>query len=195
MKSIFIILGVVIVVAGVWYTIATKPDKSIQNAKVTDNVEEKKVVESDNKPVISKEVDNANVKIAFKGFGPGKVHNGSFSKIDSKLSFNGADLQGEVTVDMSSLVTDTEQVTAHLKTNAFFDVAKYPTATIKINSLQDGTLSGFMTIHGISKNVSFDVVSSATELSAKFNIDMKEFGINQTFANEVVEVDVTVPVK
>jgi hypothetical protein len=39
------------------------------------------------------------------------------------------------------------------------------------------------------------VKSSDTQLSSTFNIDMKEFGINQTFANEVVELTVTAPLK
>ncbi len=203
MKSVLIVLVVLVLGGVVWYSIQTKPDASVPAATVSDvstTTEDKNVVadESINKPVTQvKEIDNTNVKISFKGFGPGKVHNGSFAKIDSKLSFEASgSLEGEVVVDMSSLSTDNEgKLTPHLKSADFFDVAKYPTATFKVTSLKDGKLSGVMTTHGISKNVSFDVVSSDKELSSKFNIDMKEFGINQKFANEVIELTVTVPLK
>ena len=203
MKSVLIVLVILVIGGIVWYSIQTKPDASVPAATVSDvsnATEEKNVVadENVNKPVAqTKEIDNANVKITFKGFGPGKVHDGSFSKIDSKLSFDASgSLKGEVVVDMSSLSTDNEgKLTPHLKSADFFDIAKYPTASFKITSLKDGKLSGVMTAHGVSKNVSFDVVSSDKELSSKFNIDMKEFGINQKFANEVIELTVTVPLK
>lgn len=203
MKSVLIFLVVLVLGGVIWYSIQTKPDASVPEAVVSDvntTTEDKNLVadESTNKlATSSKEVDNVNVKITFKGFGPGKVHDGSFSKIDSKLSFDAAgSLKGEVVVDMSSLSTDNEEkLTPHLKSKDFFDVAKYPSATFKVVSLKDGKLSGLMTAHGISKNVSFDVASSDKELSSKFNIDMKEFGINQKFANEVIELTVIVPLK
>ncbi len=204
MKKIAIVLIIIILVVVVWFAIQTKPDALVPVANVTEvnsatSSADPKVSEvTTNNIVSNKEVDNASVKIAFKGFGPGKVHSGSFSKIDSKLSFSGNDLKGEVTVDMNSLTTDTEAVTKHLKTDAFFDVAKYPTATFKLTPSKDGKISGVMTIHGVSKNVSFDAIIEQTypeRYVAKFNIDMKEFGIDQKFANEVVEVTVTVLVK
>ncbi len=203
MKSILIVLVIIVIGGIVWYGIQTKPDASVPQANVSDvntnttSENEIKADESANKPAISKkEIDNANVKIAFKGFGPGKVHNGSFTKVDSKLAFDGDSMKGDVVVDMTSLTTDnSEKLTPHLKSDAFFDVAKYPTASFKVISLKDGKLSGMMTVHGMSKNVSFDVKSSDTQLSSTFNIDMKEFGIIQTFANEVIELTVTVPLK
>jgi len=145
--------------------------------------------------ITGKTVDNANVKIGFKGFGPGKEHTGSFGKIDSKLVVDGASIKGTVVADLNSISTDTEKVTTHLKTADFFDAAKYPTATFNLTSVADGKAMGKLTVHGVTKDISFPVVASATEVKATFNIDMKEFGINQKFANEVIELTVTVPLK
>ncbi len=201
MKPILIVLGVIVIGGAVWYGIQTKPDASVPVATVSDvstTTDEKKMVadESINKPVASKkEVDNANVKITFKGFGPGKVHDGSFTKVDSKLSFDGDNLKGEVVVDMNSITTEIAKLTSDLKSSTFFDVVKYPTATFKVTSFKDGKISGVLTTHGISKNVSFDVKSSDTALISNFTIDMKQFGIDQKLANEVVELTVTVPLK
>ncbi len=202
MKSILIALGIIVIGGVVWYAIQTKPDASIQEAQVSDvttttnNESEIKASENETTQTASdKEIDNANVKITFKGFGPGKVHEGSFGKVDSKLAFDGSDIKGEVMVDMNSLSTEISKVTTDLKSKTFFEVSKYPTATFKVTSFKDNKLSGVMTVHGVSKNVTVDVKSSATELSSTFNIDMKEFGIDQKLANEVVELTVTAPLK
>lgn len=215
MKSILIVLVIIVIGGIVWYGIQTKPDASVPQANVSDvntntaSENEIKADESANKPAVSKkEIDNANVKIAFKGFGPGKVHNGSFTKIDSKLSIDMNDnLSGEIIVDMNSLTTDTEKLTTHLKTDTFFDVAKYPTAKYKISSIKGknaigGLAEGVFTIRDISKEVSFPFTNAnfnkdrgLNGFSANFSINMKEFGIDQKFANEVVELTVTVPLK
>jgi polyisoprenoid-binding protein YceI len=58
-----------------------------------------------------------------------------------------------------------------------------------------GKATGKLTAHGVTKDVSFPITKTDTEYKATFNIDMKAFGIVQAFANEVVEVTVTVPLK
>ncbi|MCC7436307.1 YceI family protein [Candidatus Nomurabacteria bacterium] len=201
MKTFLILL--IILVAGyfVWKTIQTKPDESVPNAVVTDvSSDENANFQGDVAATMpaGQQVDNQNVTISFKGFGPGKEHNGNFSDIKSSLSFDAADsLTGSVIVGMDSLKTDTDAVTKHLKTGDFFDVSKYPTATFVLESINGTSASGNFTIHGVTKKVSFPVSfsDSTKSYTAKFNIDMKEFGIDQTFANEVVEVSVVVPLK
>lgn len=206
MKIILVII--ILSVAGyfLWKTIQTKPDDSLPQAVVTDiptNTEEKINFQSDITTTIPNghKVNNEKVSVSFKGFGPGKEHVGSFSEINSNLSFGSADnLTGTVIVEMDSLSTDNENVTTHLKTADFFDVSKYPTATFSLESLegidaQGANAVGTFTIHGVTKKVSFPVSFNSTTriYTSKFNIDMKDFGIKQTFANEVIEVSVLVP--
>lgn len=202
MKPIFIVLGILVIGGAVWYGIQTKPDEAVPVATVSDvntTTEEKKMVTDENtsKTALSgKQVDNANVKIEFTGFGPGKKHVGSFSKVDSKLTIDDkGSMAGTVIVDVNSMSTDTEAVTKHLKTDAFFDAVKYPTATFVLLNVGEGKASGKLTTHGVTKDISFPVVKTDTEYKATFNIDMKEFGIDQKFANEVIELTVTVPLK
>ena len=200
MKKTFIILGLIIVAIIIWMATKPKPDATVPEAVVSDSsttIETTTTKSEDTKQATgAKQVDNANVKVSFKGFGPDKVHNGTFGKVTSKLDFVGTDLAGEVVVDMTSLVADdTEKLTPHLKSDAFFDVAKYPTATFKLFSVAGGKAVGKLTTHGVTKDVSFPIVKTDMEYKASFNIDMKAFGIVQAFANEVVEVTVTVPLK
>lgn len=205
MKKIVIIL--IILIAGYfgWKALQTQPDPSVPQAVVGDTASVPSVDEatsetpSQNNDVARvRPVDNENVAITFKGFGPGKVHTGSFETLTSALELDETgSMSGTVTVTVASLVSDTEKLTSHLKSKDFFDVAVYPTATFTLNGITDGKASGSMTIRGITKAISFPVSYSdaTTSYTAKFTLNMKDFGINQTFANEVIELGVTVPLK
>ncbi len=64
----------------------------------------------------------------------------------------------ELTIDMNSLDTNSEGRDKHLRTKDFFDVATYPTATIKVNSIKkigadnyEG--EGEITMHGVTKAI------------------------------------------
>ena len=194
MKYIIWIIVIIAVGFGVWKLIETKPDANIPQAQVGDKAEDK--MENLAPAISSKtQVDNAGVKVAFKGFGPGKVHNGSFGKVTSDMYFVGDALAGNITIDVDTLTTDTEKVTAHLKTKDFFDTAKFKTANFKISGWNNGTITGVMTIRNIAKTISFPITMSNDAYIADFTLNMKDFGIDQKFANEEIELIVTVPVK
>lgn len=201
MKTFLIILSVVVIIGIIWYVNRPKPDASVPTAVVSDvsttDTSDTKSAEPATLLSNTKSVDNTNVKIAFKGFGPDKVHNGTFEKISSKLKLNNMNgMEGLVTVDMTSLIADnTEKLTPHLKSADFFDVVKYPTAEFALENIVEGKVLGTLLLHGVRKDISFPVVKTDAEYKATFNIDMKEFGIIQKFANEIVEVTVTVPLK
>lgn len=200
------ILGAVIVVGAIyigWNAIQTKPSETIPQATVTDTTVTTGATNTENQAPTSggrvRPVDNENVKIAFTGFGPGKEHNGTFSKVTSNLSLTETgSMTGTIIVDVASLSTDNERVTKHLNTADFFDTAKYPTATFALTKIAAGKATGTMTIRGIKKEISFPIAIQESEpikYAATFTLDMKDFGINQTFANEVIELSVTVPLK
>ncbi len=193
-KIILVIVGLLIIGYFTWQGIQTKPADTIPQAIVTDVAG---TTESGMLPDPSlRDIENTKVYIEFKGFGPGKEHTGSFSGITSNLTRGDAGiLQGIITVDMNSLSTDTEAVTKHLKTKDFFDTTKYPTASIKMKSMTQTAVTATFTIHGITKDVTFPYVQSDTGYTADFTLNMKEFGIDQKFANETVQIIVTVPFK
>ncbi len=194
-KTIFILIGLLVIGYFTWQGIQTKPDANLPHAIVTDTTNST-TNQAVTKTTSAQQIDNAKVTIGFKGFGPGKEHTGTFSEIKSDLKFNdNGMLAGTVSINMNSLVANIYAVTKHLKTPDFFDTAKYPTATFTLKSMTDTTVTGIFTIHGITKDVTFPYVGSGTGYVANFTINMKEFGINQKFANETVEVMVGVPFK
>ena len=64
----------------------------------------------------------------------------------------------EMTVDVSSIDTNSTQRDTHLKSDAFFDVAKFPTAQIAVKSFRkvgEGSYEGDgeITLHGVTKSI------------------------------------------
>lgn len=86
--------------------------------------------------------------------------------VKGELLLDAADLTQSsvsVTIDMNSIDTGVEKFDAHLKSPDFFDTAQFPEATFKstaVKSAGEGKLSvtGDLTLHGVTKPVVLDVV-------------------------------------
>jgi len=200
MKTILIL--VILVVGGYfgWQALQTKPDAGTPQAVVIDGTSVNIDQASGTSVPAGKvrPIDNEGVKVTFKGFGPGKVHNGSFEKVTSNLMLiETGGIKGDIIVDVASLSSDSDKLEADLRSKNFFDTAKFPTAKFVITGEKDMTMTGSMTIHGVTKSITFPITYSDTELSYKtiFTLNMKDFGIDQVFANETIELSVIVPLK
>ncbi|GIV53087.1 MAG: polyisoprenoid-binding protein [Candidatus Kapaibacterium sp.] len=73
-----------------------------------------------------------------------------------------SDAQIEFTVDVASINTDNERRDNHLRSEDFFDAAKYPKATFKATGMRKVgqnkyKLTGDLTIRGTTKKVTWDV--------------------------------------
>ena len=93
-----------------------------------------------------------------------------------------------IEVDVASMTTDTDQLTGHLKSPDFFDVAKFPKANFESTSIQVGgssgathTIVGNLTMHGITKSVTFPATiklePSAIDATSEFAINRKDWGL------------------
>jgi polyisoprenoid-binding protein YceI len=216
MKTFITIIIIVALGFGAWKLLETKPDAGIPQAVVGEQTTTSAETPSATAPETLatsstvRTIDNANVKVSFTGFGPGKKHDGSFSDVRSNLFRNSeGNLAGEIVVGMNSMSTDNEKVTAHLKKAEFFDTTIYPTATFKLIptkfvgvDAQGGSITGILTIKNISKEITVPSMTMRSPdgnivygSTSKFTINMKEFGIDQKFANETIELNVVVPFK
>ncbi|MGD0734655.1 MAG: YceI family protein [Terracidiphilus sp.] len=136
-----------------------------------------------------------------------KVH-GSFGKVAATIVFNDADITKSVvsaTIDVSTVATGQSGRDNHLKSDAFFDVAKYPTATFTSTSVtKDGNnlkVVGNLTLHGVTKPVVLEVEGPVGPVpgmdkkphegfSATTTISRSAFGIGPTFPPAAVGDDV-----
>lgn len=90
---------------------------------------------------------------------------GAFTKVTGTVQLDSQDISKssvEVTIDASSVDTRVADRDKDLRSDHFFDVAKYPTITFKstkVEQVEPGKLkvTGDLTIHGVTKPVVLDV--------------------------------------
>ncbi len=126
--------------------------------------------------------------ISFTGSKVTGSHSGGFKKFtgglrvaDGKLSDTG----NKVVIDTTSLWSDNERLTGHLKSKDFFNVAEIPTATFETTTISanatNSTVTGNLTLHGVTKQISFPatitVSDAAVEVAADFFINRFDFEI------------------
>jgi polyisoprenoid-binding protein YceI len=135
---------------------------------------------------------------------------GSFKTFDITLTASKEDFSDAVinlTADINSVNTDNEKRDSHLKSPDFFDAAKFPTLTFKGKSLtqvsgKNYKLTGDLTMHGVTKTVTFDVIYNGTithpmnkKLVAGFKVSgtfkRSDFGIGTTFPTSVLSDEVS----
>ena len=132
-----------------------------------------------------------NSKIEFIGAKVTGHHNGSFKKFSGVVDYTGQveTSRVSITIDSSSLETDTPDLTKHLKTADFFDVAKFPDAKFESTAIRAGgekgashTVTGNLTLHGVTKSLTFPATITAAPgevtVESSFAINRKDFGIN-----------------
>jgi polyisoprenoid-binding protein YceI len=120
-------------------------------------------------------------------------HNGTVKIQSGNLVTDGGKLTGgDFTVDLST-IKDLDiqgdfagKLETHLKSADFFDVAKFPTSTLKITKAvakggENYDLTGDLTIRGTTQSITFPAVVKITgktaSASAKFDIDRTKFGL------------------
>lgn len=76
----------------------------------------------------------------------------------------------DVTIQVADIVTGIPELDKHLKSAAFFDVMKFPTATfvsdkVTLSGKDKAKVHGILTLHGISKPITLDVKLNKTGIS------------------------------
>ena len=95
---------------------------------------------------------------------------GTFKTFDITLTSSKDDFSDAVislTADVNSINTDNDKRDAHLKSPDFFDAAKFPSLSFKSKSFtkvssKNYKLTGDLTLHGVTKPVTLDVVYNGT---------------------------------
>jgi polyisoprenoid-binding protein YceI len=133
------------------------------------------------------------------------VH-GIFEKSSGTVMLDDQDISKSTvnaTVDVSSVETGVDPRNKHLQTPDFFDVMKFPAMSFqstKIWKTESGgiKMTGNLTIHGVTKEVTFDVTAPTAPISAMkatrrgvsatAKINRKDFGISfdDTVGDDIV---------
>ena len=132
-----------------------------------------------------------NSKVEFVAAKVTRSHNGSFKQFTGAIDLVKNNIEASrVTIDIqtNSVLTDEPDLTKHLQTPDFFDVAKYPKATftstrIEANNAGGAThsVTGDFELHGVKKSIQFPatitVAPDSVSVNAEFAINRKDFGI------------------
>jgi len=139
---------------------------------------------------------------------------GSFTKVSGSVQYDAADPSKssiDVTIDASSIDTGVSMRDNDLRSDKFFDVAKYPTLTFKSKRVEptgNGKLkvTGDLTIHGVTKEVTLDIDGPSEPMkdprgsvhmgaSATTKISRKDFGVSGAAMMVGDEIPITIDVE
>jgi len=134
---------------------------------------------------------------------------GQFKSFDATIATTGEDFSNAVldfTGDASSLSTDNDARDKHVKSDAFLDVAKYPTLTFKSTSFKKTgantyTIVGNLTLHGVTKPVTLNAtVRTGIGMNKKpvagfkitGSLNRKDFGVGAGFGSAMLSDDIAI---
>ena len=127
---------------------------------------------------------------------------GRFTDVQATINFNEDDFTAssvEATINAASVATNDEKRDGHLRSADFFDVEQYPSLVFKSSSIERAAhdhyrMTGDLTIHGVTRPVSLDVVYSGQAkdpwgnmhagFSAETTINRKDWGLGWNVALE-----------
>lgn len=139
-----------------------------------------------------KHLSVSNVKGGFNEF------NGSFNLDNNKLlGFNGE-------VNINTINTNNSNRDSHIKSSEYFNVDKFPKATIKLVNMEGSSGIFDLTIKGITKQVRFNVEVNGTSknqagtevagISLNGKINRKDFNIAKSTLNSVISDEVLISI-
>lgn len=158
------------------------------------------------------EFDKNHARLAFsaKHFGISNVE-GNFKDFSASLKSKSADFSDaviEMTAMANSINTDNDMRDNDLKSDKWFDIAKYPTLTFKSTSFKPVSknnykLQGTITIHGISKPITLDVVyngkvmnpmtkKNSVGFTVSGKLDRSDFEVGTTAFSSVVGKEIEI---
>ena len=141
-----------------------------------------------------------------------KIH-GRFGNVNASIVYNEADVTKSTvtaTIGVDTVDTGVDARNTHLKSPDFFDIATMPTATFTSTSVAKNgnhlSVTGNLTLHGVTKPVVLDVVGPNgsmtdpkgkvhTGFSASTTLDRTAFGIGPKFPAAMVGDDVALDIE
>ncbi len=130
-------------------------------------------------------------KVEFIGAKVTGKHDGGFKNFSGTMHFDPENIEAsriEVDIDMTSIWSDNDKLTEHLKSGDFFLVTEHPKAKFVSTSIKEGgdgeathTITGNLTLRGVTKEIAFparvEVGADALRAQTEFSLPRKQFGV------------------
>jgi polyisoprenoid-binding protein YceI len=136
-------------------------------------------------------------KINFVGSKVTGSHDGGFKEFDGEIHVLPDRPEAssvKVVIDTTSLWSDNDRLTGHLKSADFFEVDKYPTATFTSTDIRrDGdryTVTGNLDMHGVTKSISFpaQIQAAPDRVTANAEFAIKRFDFNIVYPGKAEDL-------
>ena len=136
-----------------------------------------------------KEIKTDKSKVFWKGYKVSGSHEGTINLQSGFLTFNEDKLTGgEIVIDMTTLTsTDLEgeykgKLEGHLKSDDFFGVETYPTATlvfknVEVSGKNSYTVIGDLTLKGKTNSITFNISIYGSKASVSLKIDRSKYDV------------------
>jgi len=126
---------------------------------------------------------------------------GNFKTFDGKITASKADFSDaaiEFSADVNSINTDVEARDKHLKSPDFFDAANNPSLTFKSTSFKkekgnNYKVTGNLTMHGVTKPVTFDAVLVGTATNPMSKKEMAGFRLSGVIKRSEFGIGASMP--
>jgi len=144
-------------------------------------------------------------KIEFVGTKPGGLHRGGFERFTAVAAADWGDLSKssfKIDIDATSLWSDNNALTGHLKNADFFDVSRYPSITfettrVELKSANQAVVNGTLTMLGKAVEVAIpcnlEVTEGGIKVKCEFKIDRTQWGM--TYGKGRVDAEVEIAAK
>jgi polyisoprenoid-binding protein YceI len=131
---------------------------------------------------------------------------GTLGKVSGTIEYDGKSvdsIKADVTIDVTGVNTGNQNRDNDLKSENFFEVAKYPAVTFKSKRIESAgpgkfKMIGDLTIHGVTKEVTLDVEGPSAPVkqgpnlrvgaSASMKINRRDFGLQYSRMMEAVPI-------
>ena len=150
-------------------------------------------------------LDMEKSRIDFVGTKPTGLHRGGFERFTVDAAADWGDLSKsrfKVDIDATSLWSDNNGLTNHLKNSDFFDVSRYPTISFETTRIDLGNakiavVNGTLTMLGKAMEIavpcSVDVTDGSLKTECDFKIDRTRWGM--TYGRGRVDEEVEIAVR
>ncbi len=141
-------------------------------------------------------------QIEFVGTKPGGSHRGGFKLFTADAAADWGDLSKssfKIDIDATSLWSDNNGLTGHLKNSDFFDVSRYPNITfettrIELASAKEAVVTGKLTMLGKAVEIAIpcniEVTDGSLQVKSEFKIDRTQWGMTHSKGRVDDEVEI-----
>ena len=156
-----------------------------------------------------------NTTIEWTGSKPtGAKHDGGFKALTGTATIaEEALVSMEATIDIKSMWSDNDKLTAHLLNDDFFSSETYPESKFISTAIREATdaertgpaadathwVTGNFTLRGVTKSIEFpatiNVEEAAYQFNAEFDINRGQFGMDYGLADAAIRDEVVIRLK